>query len=206
MSVERLRSTALLVDMGRDEFAVLSKMIDMKDLARMDTAMTNRKGRSVLLEGISKGKLCYEGSKSENDVIGASRLRWLELRGIGLRFLSVAMDVPSSLASAVARNSPNLKCLHMNYDVNNNTYMEQLDACCFELEEVKLRKTKPLARLDEYMNAHALVVKLVRSDSRLNRSFCYYFCEKERLTIGDWHRDSSIGRKFSWRRLLNSML
>ena len=118
MNMERLKPTALLVDMGRDEFAVLSKLLDMTDVARLDTAMTNRKGRSVLLEGISKGKLCYEGSKGQMDVIGASRLHWLSLRGIGLRYLSVATDVPSSLAFAVARNSPNLKCLHMNYDVN----------------------------------------------------------------------------------------
>jgi len=198
MSAERLKPTALLVDMGRDEFAVLTKFLDMKDVARLDTAMTNRRGRSSLLEGIRTE--CYEGSEGEFYRIKATCLRWLVLRGIGLRCLSVAKDVPSSLAFAVARNSPQLKYLHMNYDDNNNTYMEQLEACCPELEEVKLRYTMPEARFDKN-NAHELLVELVH--------VCHdnygFFCEKARLHMDNWHRDSSVGRKFSWRRLMYSM-
>jgi hypothetical protein len=112
----------------------------------------------------------------------------------------VAKDVPSSLAFAVARNSPQLKYLHVNYDDNNNTYMEQLEAFCFELEEVKLRGMKPLARLDK--DNEKVVVELAQFNGSYEFSI---FCESARLNSDDWHRDSSMGRKFSWKRFLYSM-
>ena len=62
MDTERLRPTALLADMRRDEFAVITKLLDMKDLVRLDTAMMNRKGREALLEAMRTGRMCYEGS------------------------------------------------------------------------------------------------------------------------------------------------
>jgi len=45
----------------------------------------------------------------------------------------------------------------MNYDANNNTYMEALEGCCTELEEVNLRCTDVHARLDD---EDTLVVEL----------------------------------------------
>ena len=170
-----------------------------KDVARLDTAMTNRRGRSSLLEGIKTE--CYEGSEGENDEINAACLRWLALRGIALRCLSVAKDVHSSLAFAVARNSPQLKCLHMNYDDNNNTYMEQLDAFCPELDEVKLRDTKADARL---VGSNVCFIQLVCR--HWGKKTYTVFCERARLNANDWHRDSSVPvRRFRWRRFMYSI-
>ena len=66
MNMERLKPTALLVDMGRDEFAVLSKLLDMTDVARLDTAMTNRKGST-------DDRVCWRAS--EQIVTKAARAR-----------------------------------------------------------------------------------------------------------------------------------
>ena len=38
MTVQRLKSTALLTDMTRDVFALLAKLLEMKDLASLDMA------------------------------------------------------------------------------------------------------------------------------------------------------------------------
>jgi hypothetical protein len=88
----------------------------------------------------------------------------------------------------------------MNYDVDNNTYMEQLEVegCCAELEEVMFRGTEVRARLD---NQDTLVVELVhvRYDSDYGT-----FCERARLNKDDWHRDSSKGEKCGWRRFMYS--
>ena len=66
----------------------------------------------------------YEGSKEEKDKLDVHYLQWLHLKGIGLRYMSVARDIPSSLAFAVAKNSATLKCLHVNYGVDNGTHLE----------------------------------------------------------------------------------
>jgi len=123
----------------------------------------------------------------------------LSLRKIAVIALSVKEDVPSSLAVAVARISPNLRYLHMNYDVDNNTYMEEVEGCCAELEEVKPRYTDVTARLS---NQDTVMVELVLYD---NYDHGYgIFCERARLNKRDWHRDSSKGEKFGWRRLMYS--
>ena len=160
-TVQRLDATALLTDMTRDVFALLATLLEMKDLARLDMAMMKRRAREALLEALTKQKLCYEGSKGQYDMLSASCLRWLSVRKIAVIGLSVKEDVPSSLAVAVARISPNLRYLHMNYDDDNNTYMEEVEGCCAELEEVRLRDTEVRARVDDQ---DALVVELVYYD------------------------------------------
>jgi len=109
-----------LQDMSRDFFVLLARdWLDLKDVARLDSAMCFREGRVCLLEALRSGVVIYEGSKGEYDMLSVSCVRWLSLRGVGLRYLSVARNVPSSLAFAVARNSPTLKCLLVSYDVDN---------------------------------------------------------------------------------------
>ena len=202
MQGQRLDATALLTDMTRDVFAMLAKLLEMKDLVRLDTAVTNRGAREALLEAMTTGRLCYQGSQGQDDMISTWCLRWLSLRGIALRGLSAKEDVPSSVAVAVARISPNLKYLHMNYDVNNGTYMYQLEACCPDLEEVRLRDSYEEARLDE---GGALVLELARGDGGVYGGEYSFFCERARLNKDDWHRDASKGRRFGWRRFLYSM-
>ena len=192
-----------LQDMSRDFFVLLARdWLDWKDVARLDSAMCFREGRVCLLEALRSGVVIYEGSKGEKDMLSVSCVRWLSLRGIGLRYLSVARDVPSSLAFAVARNSPTLKCLHVNYDVDNGRYLEQLEAHCHGLEEVVLRRTDVESRVDE----GTLVVELVQDAIYDNT-----FCERPRLKpFEDWHREPAIAtkvtqeRRFSWRRFLYS--
>jgi Ankyrin repeats (3 copies) len=199
MEIQRLDATALLTDMTRDVFALLATLLEMKDLARLDMAMMKRRAREALLEALTKQKLCYEGSKGQRDMLSASCLRWLSLRKIAVIGLSVKEDVPSLLAVAVARISPNLRYLHMNYDVDNNTYMEEVEGCCAELEEVKLRNTDARARLS---NQDTVMVELVRYD---NYDHGYGICcERARLNKRDWHRHPSKGEKFGWRRLMYS--
>jgi hypothetical protein len=125
-----------LQDMSRDFFVLLARdWLDWKDVARLDSAMCFREGRVCLLEALRSGVVIYEGSKGEKDMLSVSCVRWLSLRGIGLRYLSVGEDVPSSLAFAVARNSPTLKCLHVNYDVDNEKYLKKLEALTSQIQE-----------------------------------------------------------------------
>ena len=148
-----------LQDMSCDFFVLQARdWLDWTDVARLDSAMCFREGRVCLLEALRSGVVIYEGSKGEKDMLSVACVRWLSLRGIGLRYLSVEEDVPSSLAFAVARNSPTLKCLHVNYDVANGMYLEQLEAHCPGLEEVRLRGTMVQSSLDH----GTLVVLLVR--------------------------------------------
>jgi hypothetical protein len=110
--METTASPLPLQDMSRDFFVLQARdWLDCKDVARLDSAMCSREGRLSLLEALRSGVVIYEGSKGEYDKLDSVCLRWLSLRGIGLRYLSVKDDVPSSLAFAVARNSPTLKCL-----------------------------------------------------------------------------------------------
>jgi len=48
-----------------------------------------------------------------------------------------------------------------------------------------------------------LVVELVRDDDGYDHGYGT-FCERARLSIGDWHRASSKGEKFGWRRFMYS--
>ena len=59
LQVQRLDATALLTDMTRDVFAMLAKLLEMKDLVRLDMAVTNRGAREALLEAMRTGRLCY---------------------------------------------------------------------------------------------------------------------------------------------------
>ena len=188
-----------LQDMSCDFFVLMARdWLDWKDGTRLDSAMCFREGRVALLEALRSGVVIYEGSKGEKDTLSVECLRWLSLRGVGLRYLSVALDVPSSLAFAVARNSPTLKCLHVNYDVDNGMYLEQLEAKCPMLEEVRLRGTGVESCVDQ----GTLMVGLVQGGNGT-------FCERPRLKPRkDWHREPAIattrGRRFSWRRFLHS--
>jgi len=197
MSKLKYLSTAPLQDMPRDLFVLLARdWLDWKDVARLDTAMCSREGRFSLLEALRSGVVIYEGSKGEYDKLSVACLRWLSLRGIGLRYLSVNEDVSSSLAFAVARNSPTLKCLHMNYDVANGLYLEQLEAHCPELEETLLRCTCVVSRVDQ----GTLMVELTQG------FVDQIFCERPRLHGRDgWCREPANvtqGGRFSWRRFL----
>jgi len=77
--------------------------------------------------------------------------------------------------------------------------MEEVEGCCAELEEVKLRGTRVDARLDDQ---DTLVVELIGLDG-FDRGYGT-FCEGARLNEDDWHRDSSKGKKFGWRRFMYS--
>jgi hypothetical protein len=135
-----------------------------------------------------------------------AQLRWLSKRGIGLHRLSTFADVPSELAFAVARKSPNLFCLHINYSPENASYMKQLEACCPHLQEVRLHNTSVESRLLE--GGRGVAVELVRD------IFPLTCCLKARCELQDWHRKEpstgergrgergGIARRFKWQNLL----
>ena len=187
-----------LTDMTKDVVLLIAKLLDIKDVVNLHTAMTNKDGRKTMLEAFIAGGLCYEGSKGSYYFISADCIGWLALRGIGLRYLSAMWDVPSNVIFEVAKKSPNLKYLHMNYDDNNQLYLEQLEACCPDLEEVMIRSSeiKPLL-LDGFP-----MVELTRGDLPI------IFCERPWLEKNDWHREprelekGEAKLRFNWRRLV----
>jgi len=197
-----------LTDLAIDVTVEILRFLDMKDMAVLDRAMVNRNGRMAFLAAINLGKLCFEGSRGTFllcsdweglvNMLSSACLRWLAIRGFGVRYMSVKVDVPSSLAFAVAKISPNLKCLHMNYDDDNNMYMEQLESFCPELEEVMLRNTN----IEPYVRRGQVAVRLVRYDDDGHHAAYNIFCERARSKRNDWRRDPSQAKRFNWKRLM----
>jgi len=185
-----------VTQLPRDFWArLMSVWLEKEDTARLDMAMSERRGRRALLEGLRSGLVCYEGSQGEKDQLSFLFLRWVKVRGVSLRALSPCHCVPSCLVYSVAMNSPDLKYLHMNYSLDNQQYLEQIETRCHKIREVGLRDTNLVAKL----TGGNLVLDLVTQD-RLS-----VFCETPRLKESDWHRESPRDEKmFSWKRFLYS--
>lgn len=182
-----------------DFFVVMMRdWLDMNGISLLDISMSDKTGRDTLIRALRSKAMCFIGSKNEDDTIGAGYLQWLSRRGVGLMYLTVEEKVPSDLAFSVARNSPKLKCLHVNFSLDNDKYLHELEKYCPDLEEVMLRYTDVVT----YMKEGSVVVKL-----------CYdglhncIFCERARVNKNNWNRDDLTSEKnndFCWRRFLYS--
>lgn len=167
----------------------------MNDCSRIDSAMSDHRGRSMLLEVLSSGDIWYNGSKDWNDKIKSSCLRWLSLRGVGVCYLSADENAPSELVTSVAIHSPRLKCLHMNYDPNNQMYIEKIEQYCTKIEEVGLRNTWVHSSI---RGDDVVIVNLIKKEGQI----CT-LCERPRTN--GWQRDPippKYAKAFNWRRFL----
>ena len=114
-----------LMRLNHDCLVSLLLMLGMKECARLDSAMSEKKGkgRGLLLETMGSGDVCYEGSKDKEDCIRGDCLRWLGKRRLSLLSLSCErrmgndqrgpIDVTSEMVVEVARNSRKLKALYL---------------------------------------------------------------------------------------------
>jgi hypothetical protein len=88
----------------------------------------------------------------------------------------------------------------VNYDIENEMYLEQLDAICPCLEEVRIRVANLEYSVENDILVHQLTKRLITGQVD--------FCERRRLTpsVG-WHRESATPmRRFNWRRFLYSTI
>lgn len=110
-----------LMRMPRDFLIILLLMLEMKDCANLDSAMSETKGRKLFLSLLDSGNIWFEGSKDALDYIRSNRLVWLGKRGIGLSSLSCTprigwngpIDVTADMVVAVIKNSRALKKLYL---------------------------------------------------------------------------------------------
>jgi hypothetical protein len=106
-----------LMEMPRDFLAsLMSDWLGMDETARLDMAMSERRGRELLLEVLGSGKVVYEeGGREEDDWISGRRLDWLGKRGVGLRKLrchGYDEGMSAEMVVSMCRNSKlNLKVL-----------------------------------------------------------------------------------------------
>ena len=118
-----VESKCPLMRLKRDCLVSLLMMLGMKGCARLDSAMSEMKGRDLLLEMMGSGDVWYEGSKDKKDFIRGDCLVWLGKRRLSLLSLSCTpcivaarespIDVTSDMVVNVARNSHKLKALYL---------------------------------------------------------------------------------------------
>ena len=87
---------------------LLQEWLGMENTARLDKC---KEGRDKLLEVLGSGEVCYHGSIDVKDVMKASQVKWLGLRGVSLLGLNVESDVTPEMLLSVTRNSPGLQNL-----------------------------------------------------------------------------------------------
>jgi len=93
---------------------VLREWLGMENTAKLDTAMCCIEGREKLLEILGSGEVVYEGYKEDfRDIMAASQVKWIGLRGISLLGLAVRSDVTPEMVLSVTRNSPGLNILRL---------------------------------------------------------------------------------------------
>jgi len=112
-------SCEVLMRLPRDFLVSLFKdFLRLEELARLDSAMSERGGRGRILEILGSGAVCFKrGDVNEDCSVRAPCLSWLGKRGVGVRELkcdgSLERGVTAEMVVAVCRNSPELECLHL---------------------------------------------------------------------------------------------
>jgi len=206
-----------LTKMPRDLWVTLmSVWLEKEDVARLDSAMSERRGRNAMLEVLRSEFVCYEGSKGEKDELSFDFLRWASLRSVSLRALIPMKDVPSALVCSVAMNSPDLEYLAMNYNPNNQMFLQHIETRCHKIVELMLRNTEVnfgcMIKPCDFsffgltfllgIDPSEVTVELVEDGEDES---CSTFSRVPRLKIDDWHREPGDEMtSFSWKRFLYS--
>jgi len=143
--------------MPRDFLVSLLFMLGMKACAPLDSAMSERIGRGLLLEMMGSGDVWYEGSRHAEDFIRGDCLVWLGKRGLPVLSLSCRPHIghyweapldtamTSERVVAVARNSRKLKALHLRGWTEGFTaaHMAQIAAHCQDVETLDFADCGP---------------------------------------------------------------
>ena len=140
---------------------LLREWLDMKNTAKLDSAMSCREGRENLLEALGSGEVCYQGSIDDDDFIKESQVKWLGLRGVSLHVLAVEYDVTPEMLLSVTRNSPGLNLLSLDDVVGlSAAHMSEIGQSCPKVEDLILYNMQ---------NADALVTEAVNHMHALER-------------------------------------
>jgi len=165
----------------------------MKDAARFDSAMSDQTGRTIMLDAMRSGGVCYEGSKGFCYELGKKQMQWLALRGVSVRALSVRVGVPQSVVETVVSQSPGLLYLHVHYSDGISQLIETIQKRCFKLEEIMLRYTTI---------SHCLSDQGELRISYVNSDRDSLLCARPRLKIHSWLRSPDGAKAFGAKRLV----
>lgn len=153
----------LLMKCPRDFLtSFFSIWLEMKDCARFDSAMSDRHLRSELMLIFQSGKVCFDGSRDEDDIIKRPCLQWLSLRALSVRNLSCCgyrrqvMDATSDLVMSVAINSPNLRSLCLQDWKNGfcGTHFQEIARLCPHIKALVFKRCNDIDTIIQHACMH----------------------------------------------------